>query len=334
MEKVLIWGPGKTYRILKRYFDELEENGSIQIVAFVSKTDCNEIDGHPVIRSDDIKGQEYDLVLICAETVQAFEIESEAKKIGLAKDKIANSVDDLKSKSTLGIDYNKTVRNQCTVLRKILDATDDEVASYEWMYDRICEYGIYPFKDPGEDRVTYSIFGVLQTIEEFASYCNYLSTIDVNSAIEIGVFKGRSSYLMCAVLARNNPDLEYLCVDLFDNLDSFDEYRNVLPMLKKVIPATSEDFKGEKYDFVFIDADHSYDGSIKDYENIGQYAGKLTVFHDIYGHEYDHQNGGIVRTWEEVVEKTPGQNHRVFSYYPDKWMGIGVVEWMSSDGKE
>lgn len=95
--------------------------------------------------------------------------------------------------------------------------------------------------------------------------------------------------------------------------------------MEKKIPSTSEDYKGESYDFVFIDADHSYDGAMQDYLNIGQYAKKLTVFHDIYAHEYDEYNGGTVRLWKEVCEANSGKERKIFSIYPDKWMGIGCL---------
>ena len=87
----------------------------------------------------------------------------------------------------------------------------------------------------------------------------------------------------------------------------------------------SDDYKGESYDFVFIDADHSYDAAMRDYLNVGQYAGKLTVFHDIYAHEYDECNGGTVRMWKEVCELNSGKEKKIFSIYPDQWMGIGCL---------
>ena len=62
-----------------------------------------------------------------------------------------------------------------------------------------------------------------------------------------------------------------------------------------------------------------------DYLNVGQYAKKMVCFHDIYAHEYDSQKGGTVRTWEEVCTMTPGLPKMVFSQFPNRWMGIGVV---------
>ncbi len=327
MDRIIIWGTGHTYELLRRYIMELENEGKALILKYVSKMIVPEIDGHPVITSGELVHEDYDRILICAETEQAFDIRTEIKKLGISGDKVEYAIEYLKVNSSLGKDYGETVHKQCEVLSKILHSTDSEISAYEWMYERICEYGIYPFKELEDPRIFKTLFGILQTIEEFTEYCNYLSTLTVRSALEIGVFKGRSSYLMCAILARKNPELEYLCVDIFDNMDSFDEYQKVLPMLKKCIPNTSDDYKKEEFNFVFIDGDHSYDGSINDYNNVGQFANVITVFHDIYGHEYDGKNGGVVRTWNEVLERTLQCNHRVFSKYPGKWMGIGVVEW-------
>ncbi len=79
------------------------------------------------------------------------------------------------------------------------------------------------------------------------------------------------------------------------------------------------------FDFCFIDADHSYDGMMRDWENVGRYAKKVVAFHDIYGHEYDALNGGTVRGWQEIRGTADGQI-REYSRFPERWMGIGVVE--------
>jgi len=51
----------------------------------------------------------------------------------------------------------------------------------------------------------------------------------------------------------------------------------------------------------------------------------LAGFHDVYAHEYDDENGGTVRMWQEVMQREQGNECRVFSKYPDRWMGIGCV---------
>lgn len=168
-----------------------------------------------------------------------------------------------------------------------------------------------------------------QIPHEFTKLCLSLGQFrNIKSAIEVGVFKGLSSYFMCAVLSRRNPDLVYTQVDIEDRLENFEEFKSILPALRKQIPSTSDDYIGRNYDYVFIDADHSYDGSMKDYLNVGQYANRMVVFHDIYAHEYDEENGGTVRMWKEVKELEKQKGNRVNEYteYPNQWMGIGCVE--------
>lgn len=52
----------------------------------------------------------------------------------------------------------------------------------------------------------------------------------------------------------------------------------------------------------------------------------MCIFHDIYANEYDHENGGTVRGWQEIREEMKAHKIREFTRFPDRWMGIGVVE--------
>lgn len=113
-------------------------------------------------------------------------------------------------------------------------------------------------------------------------------------------------------------------VDIEDKLVHYEEISALIPSLEKCIPHTSYDFAGEAYDFCFIDGDHSYQGMMTDWNNLGQHAG-ITVFHDIYAHEYDEYDGGTVRGWQEIREFTKDRAQTEFTRFPDKWMGIGVV---------
>ena len=66
--------------------------------------------------------------------------------------------------------------------------------------------------------------------------------------------------------------MKYHMVDINDALIHFEDAKKIIPSLVKDIPSTSEDFKGRHYDFCFIDADHSYDGVMSDWYNVGRYA--------------------------------------------------------------
>lgn len=214
---------------------------------------------------------------------------------------------------------------QLNVLKKLLKATDAEVNDYFWMMERISEYGLYPFDITMHyfPNARYTKNGMMQVPSEFAAFCNFISNLQVESAIEVGVYRGRSSYFISALLFRKNKQLKYTMVDIHDHLDNFEAYCEIIPCIK-VIPATSQDFKHNHYDFVFIDADHSYEASMLDFLNVGQFANKVVCFHDIHGREYDKLNGGIVRTWKEVSILSKHFTSLTFSHFPNQWMGIGV----------
>ncbi len=333
MEKVLIWGTGATYQNYSGFFQNLIEKEEMEILALIDRdNDKKEIDGYKVIRKEEIAFFEFDRIIIVA--------------VGAALKSIKNDVESLRINDVYGGEkiltvveyemeyaqkqnnyYKDIIDNQLKIIARLLAASDEEVINYDWMHSMICQYGVYPF-DTGmkhEESLRFTQFGIMQVVDEFAKYCNFIGTLNIRSAIEVGVFRGRTSYFICALLARNNPELTYTMVDIYDNLDAFEKFQKLLPMLEKRIPSTSADYKGKAFDFVFIDADHSYDGSIEDYYNVGQYAKKLVCFHDIYGHEYDKLNGGTVRTWREVQQMAKDNEHMIFSKYPEKWMGIGCV---------
>lgn len=218
-------------------------------------------------------------------------------------------------------------QRQIEVLKRILNASDKEIHNMDFLLENIKEYGITPLAwlQELDDTLIYTGNGMIQVPGEFASLCYFLADQEIHTAIEVGVYRGRSSYFICAVLYRNNPDLVYDMVDIVDNLDEFEKFNEVLPCLRKQIPHTSKDFIGKTYDFVFIDADHSYSASMEDYLNVGRYAKKIVCFHDIFAHEYDSQEGGVARTWNEIGAATPELPKMIFSQFPNRWMGIGLI---------
>lgn len=325
MKRVLIWGTGS---VAAMYYHWLIEK--FEVLAFVN----NESDlpksllGKPVINEAGISEYQYDMVVIAAIPENAKSIYLDAVDIGVCEDSLY-LVTDLFDEDECRDSYiENTVQRQLGVLKDILSSTKEERSDDKWMYHKIIKYGINCFQRDwykSDPSICWDAYGLMQIPEEFADFCVSLCTLKVDSAVEIGVYRGRSAYFMCALLAANNPDVKYTLVDIVDQLDNYDRFKEILPQLVRAVPSTSEDIKGDKYDFVFIDADHSYDGSIRDYENVGQYAAVMTVFHDIYAHEYDTENGGTVRMWREVMERTQGKEHRIYSRFPEKWMGIGCV---------
>ena len=322
-EKIVIWGTARRAAMysqwLLTHFD---------VIAYVSiNAIAGMIYGIPVITPSEVEAAKPDAIVICVEIPQVENIRNEIECVSPRLLNVCKTIDEVVD--TYDGDYLSFVnKRQIAVIKELLVASNDEISDYAWMYQRIIEYGVFCFYEERwlEEEYFWTVYGLQQIPEEFASFCNHISTLTVNTAAEVGVYRGRSAYFMCAILARKNPNFTYKMIDLYDRLDDFEMFHDILPQLEKCIPATSDDFKDEEYDYVFIDADHSYDASMKDFENMGLRAKQLVAFHDIYAHEYDCENGGTVRTWREVLERTSDKEYHVFSKYPDRWMGIGCIE--------
>lgn len=327
MEKIIVWGTGNTYRWYRKFLKEHIEAGSIEIIAIVSRKNHDYLDGIKVIMPNKVKDYSYDTLVLCVCEKYREIVVNDIAKLNMGNIKM---IDCSRYIKTIGFDtprYKSIVKKQCTILTELLQARDEQVSSNKWMKAKICEYGVYPFEEIRDKDILWTQWGILQIIDEFTQFCVYISQQYVRDAIEIGVYKGRSSYFVCALLSRINPKIHYICVDVEDWMDSFEQYHAILPGIHKCIPSTSADFKDKRFDMVFIDADHSYDMAMLDYLHVGNKANKFTFFHDIYAHEYDFLNGGTVRLWKEVKNCTSKCKHNEFSKFPDKWMGIGMIEW-------
>ncbi len=245
-----------------------------------------------------------------------------------AKDKLSTAIAEA-SKAGEREARKRDIEKGLAVVDAILSSTDAEFASRQFILGKVLEFGIG--RNPWKNMAGWirhqntSTFGLMQIPTEFADFLVHLARLDIRTAVEIGVFSGASSYLICAVLQRANPDVEYVMVDIEDKLIGFDAFAKRLN-LRKMVPATSHHCVGQEYDFVFIDADHSYRGVKNDWLNVGRHARKAVAFHDIHAHEYDAKEGGVVRAWNEVKAALVS-DHMVleFAHNPVRWMGLGLA---------
>lgn len=222
-----------------------------------------------------------------------------------------------------------------SVVKSILSATDDEICSRNFILEMVLKFGLS--KQPWDqwarltDSMNSSSFGLQQMPTEFSDFLLFLSKQNIVNSLEIGVLYGATAFVTAAVLQRVNPSAVYHMLDIEDHIVGFDRFASILN-LRKLIPNTSADIVGQQFDYVLIDADHSYNGAKTDYLNVGRYARKVVAFHDIHGHEYDHQDGGIVRAWNEIRATNADKRTIIeFAHNPKRWMGIGAVV-MTDDG--
>lgn len=148
------------------------------------------------------------------------------------------------------------------------------------------------------------------------NWFNYQSFYDIISSeptfskyVELGVWKGHSiSYL--ADKLRYKAGVEIYAVDIFEewnkNKNVLDEVKNISNiynenLLRMNVRHLIQDircisweaaykFEDESVDFVFIDADHSYDSVLKD---IRSWYPKIKPNGIISGHDYRHDPAGM-----------------------------------------
>jgi len=151
-----------------------------------------------------------------------------------------------------------------------------------------------------------------QNPEEYARLLLFLKNFNASSYLELGVGQGGSFLLNCLFQpnvkichAVDNCDYQKNVTRFSDQELSIKSKIKYLKMIKNLTDInffnsnTDEFFKlnAVKYDIIFIDADHSYIGVKKDFENSLKIlnSNAILIFHDIVNNEL-----GVKQLWEEL----------------------------------
>ena len=182
-----------------------------------------------------------------------------------------------------------------------------------------------------------------QCAEELAALVRKVETAKPKSILEIGTARGGTLFLLCRFAA---PDATIVSVDLPYGRNGggypkwketyyrqFARAEQTLHLLRADSHATATVKKvagiagSQGFDFVLIDADHSYDGVKRDYQNYRPLVaeGGLLALHDILPNKSD-PSIDVSRFWGEL-ENDPAIRTETIIGDPGQGMyGIGLVK--------
>ena len=157
--------------------------------------------------------------------------------------------------------------------------------------------------------------GIQQKQKEFTELMQIIIDNKYNSVLEIGAYSNGCTYAFASICKKVvSIDLVHRSTERFNNVTYITGNSHEV----------SNDIDG-KFDVIFIDGDHTYDGVKKDFELYSDLINKggIICFHDIWDTEEHHRQGCYVdKFWNEIKE-----NYRYDELGKEikTWGGIGVL---------
>lgn len=164
----------------------------------------------------------------------------------------------------------------------------------------------------GQDKFRFMEIGLLAG-KNFTFLGNIIKLFCDIPTIGIGIDVGTHKFLQAnnisleVAVARWSPQFQYhLVIENSHNQNSLEQTKEIL--------------RGKSLDLLFIDGDHSAQGSIKDFQMYGPLVrkGGIIIFDDIMGNA-----GEVPTTWNKIKKE---YKYKEFSLFNDR-CGLGVLHY-------
>lgn len=190
-------------------------------------------------------------------------------------------------------------------------------------------------------------FRAQQKRTELAQLLEFLSQFKLKNILELGVYKGGTLKAWLSIAER---DAYAIGIDLpngnygggFTPNESLWIKRSVISYEQKVellaedthktstVDKVKAFFNEQQIDFLFIDADHTYNGARTDFEMYSPLVrkGGVIAMHDIVKHTY-YPEVEVYKFWEELKIKYKNVKEFIDLDYPTDhghWGGLGVIQ--------
>lgn len=210
------------------------------------------------------------------------------------------------------------LKDMKTRVDNVLNCPREKLLDQKHLEQLICEFGLHtdilhPYSKDQEKYIDPK-FGIWQRPEQLASYLISLADKKIGSYLEVGIGNGATLLFTTAFLKTIDPENFRFSLGLDPNIKKGWE-RMWLYLPIKTAPYTSDDII-DNFDLILIDGDHSYEGVMRDWNNLKD-KGKHIAFHDIDANVLP----DVKKAWKEVSE---GKKIQEF-VGPPGVMGIGMI---------
>ena len=159
MDRVVLYGLGGIFRGYEEIFRGLPKDKKIHVIGAIDRRlqEGMAFHNYNILSVSEVVDMDINYVIITAQDPVAKEIYADLCAAGVNKDKIVSVYCYTPIKEMLDRIINLQLPIQLEVIQNIRLASDQEVASFDWMHKVVGRYGIYPLLDEDVDGIDDAI---------------------------------------------------------------------------------------------------------------------------------------------------------------------------------